>query len=191
MSGHRVAWGDLVALEPTPDELTAAAPALADAYNDPHNAPLMGHVDALTAADVVDHYGDLDDEGAHAFLLTQHGELVGDGDFRDLDDDAGDAEFAIMVAARASQGRGLGTRFAIMLHAFGFGVLGLRKVYVAIVPQNAGSLRLFEKLGYRPDDSDRARDFADDPSDRTFSLDRATFEELHAGALAEIEIAPR
>jgi RimJ/RimL family protein N-acetyltransferase len=191
MPGHRVTWGDLVATEPTPAEVEAAAPDLAAAYNDPHNAPLMGHVDALTAADVVDHYGDLDDEGAHAFLLQRHGELVGDGDFRDLDEDAGDAEFAIMVATRASQGKGLGTRFAIMLHAFGFGVLGLRRVYVAIVPHNAGSLRLFEKLGYRRDDSERAREFADDPNDRTFSLDRATFEELHAAALAEIEIAPR
>ena len=191
MSGHRVAWGDLVAIEPTPDEVKAAAPALAAAYNDPHNAPLMGHVDALTAHDVVDHYADLDDEGAHAFLLQRGGELVGDGDFRDLDDDTGDAEFAIMVAARATQGKGLGTHFAIMLHAFGFGVLGLRTVYVAIVPHNAGSLRLFEKLGYRRDDSPRAREFADDPHDLTFSLDRATFEDLHAAALAEIEIAPR
>ena len=41
-----------------------------------------------------------------------------------------------MIAARATQGRGLGARFAIMLHAFGFGPLGLDRIYVGIVPAN-------------------------------------------------------
>ncbi len=190
MPRHRVVWGDLAAIEPTPEEVAAAAPALAAAYNDPHNAPLMGHVDALTADDAMDHYADLADEGAHAFLLYERGELAGDGDLRDLDEEARDCEMAIMIAARASQGRGLGTRFAIMLHAFAFRALELSRVYVAIVPRNYASRRMFEKLGYVLDDSDRARELAE-PGDLTFSLERSVFETLHRAALAEIEITPR
>jgi RimJ/RimL family protein N-acetyltransferase len=187
MPRYRVVWGDLAAVEPTPDEVAAAAPALAAAYNDPHNAPLMGHVDALTAGDVLDHYADLADEGGRAFLLYEHGVLAGDGDLRDLDDESRDCELAIMVAARASQGRGLGTRYAIMLHAFAFRALELARVYVAIVPQNYASRRMFEKLGYLPDDGDRARELAE-PGDLTFCLERSVFETLHRVSLAEIEI---
>jgi RimJ/RimL family protein N-acetyltransferase len=190
MPRHRIVWGDLAAIEPTPEEVAAAAPVLGAAYNDPHNAPLMGHVDALTAGDVMDHYADLADEGAHAFLLYEAGELAGDGDLRDLDDEARDCEMAIMIAARASQGRGLGTRYAIMLHAFAFRALALARVYVAIVPRNYASRRMFEKLGYVLDDGDRARELAE-PGDLTFSLERSVFETLHRVALAEIEISPR
>jgi len=96
-----------------------------------------------------------------------------------------------MVAARAAQGRGLGTRFAIMLHAYAFQTLGLARVFVAIVPANVASIRLFAKLGYAPDDSPRARDFADDETDLTFSVDRATFEARCADAIAAIRITPR
>jgi RimJ/RimL family protein N-acetyltransferase len=186
---HRIVWGDLVAFEPTPDEVAAAAPALAAAYSDAHNAPLMGHTAPLEPADVIDHYADLADEGARAFLLHDRGVLAGDGDLRDIDDGA--AELAILIAARAAQGKGLGTRFAIMLHAFAFRVLGLTRVYVAIVPANAASLRLFARLGYQPDDSPAARDYADEPSDLTFSLERAAFEQRHAAELSAIEITPR
>ena len=192
MPRHRASWttdaGILVALEPTEDEVAAVAPILAAAYNDPHNAPLMGHTEPLDADDVIDHYADLSDDGARPFLLFQGDELAGDADLRGLEDGA--AEFAIMVAARASQGRGLGTRFAIMVHAFGFRVLALERIYVAIVPANVASQRLFARLGYRADDSAAARAFADEDDDLTYSIDRASFEAAHAAALAEISIAP-
>jgi RimJ/RimL family protein N-acetyltransferase len=190
MARYRIEWttelGELVACEPTEAEVAAVAPELAAAYSDPHNAALMGHVELLDADDVVDHYGDLIDEGAHAFLLHHDGALAGDADVREIDDGA--AEFAIMVGPRAAQGRGLGTRFAVMLHAFAFRVLGLSRLYVAIVPANAASLRLFDKLGYRPDSSPAARDYADDPDDMTFSVERATFERLQALSLAQIRM---
>ncbi len=192
MPRYRVEWatdaGPLAAVEPTEDEVAAVAPALAAAYSDPHNAPLMGHTEPMGADDVIDHYADLADGGARAFLLFQGDELAGDADLREIE--AGAAEFAIMVAARASQGRGLGTRFAILVHAFGFRTLELERIYVAIVPANVASQRLFARLGYQADDSAAARAFADEPDDLTFSIDRATFEAAHAAARAEIAIAP-
>ncbi len=181
----RLELDDLSIVEPTPDEVHAHARDLAAMYNDDHNRAMMGH-DAMTEADVVAHFDEMRRDGARTLLFFQGETLVGDGDLRGMA--AGAAELAIMIGARATQGRGLGTRFALMLHAFAFRVLGLERVYVGIVPGNLASRRLFDKLGYREDASDEARAYADDESDVTTSTDRASFEARHAAALDAIRI---
>ena len=86
---------------------------------------MMGHdEEPHTAGDVVAYYEQLRIEGGRPFLLYMDGVLMGDADFRNIAGVRG--EFAIMIGGRASQGRGLGTRFALMLHAFGYDVLGPR-----------------------------------------------------------------
>jgi RimJ/RimL family protein N-acetyltransferase len=96
-----------------------------------------------------------------------------------------------MIGARAAQGRGLGTRFATMLHAFAFEVLDLARVYMSVIPANAASQRLFAKLGYQPDDSPEARAFADDETDLTMSVARRPFELLWQHELAAIRLHER
>ena len=189
----RIEWmhGDhhWVANEPTDEEVIANSAALAAAYNDPHNAPLMGHTDAMSVDDVIEHYRDMRADGARQFLLFANGEFVGDADLRDIEH--GHAEFAIMVASRATQGRGLGTRFALMINAFGFVQLGLHTIVVAVLPANVGSRRLFDKLGYVVDDSAMARAHADEDIDITMSTTRTAFEQRHAGELEQITFAKR
>jgi RimJ/RimL family protein N-acetyltransferase len=178
------AQGDelLTALEPTDDELRRAAPALAVAYNDGHNRVMMGHDDEPhTAGDVIAYYEELRIEGGRPFLLYMDGVLMGDADFRNIADVKG--EFAIMIGSRGSQGRGLGTRFALMLHAFGYDVLGLERIYISVIPANAASRRLFEKLGYQPDDSPEARALIDEESDLTMSLARSAFDRTRVAAV--------
>jgi RimJ/RimL family protein N-acetyltransferase len=181
--------GELVAIEPRHDELVALAGALAAAYNDPHNAPLLGHTDDVDEGDVIDHYEDVAAAGGHNFLVLLDGALVADSDLRKVGDGA--AEFAFLVASPAAQGKGLGTRIATMIHMFGFTRLGLDRIYASIIPDNTASRRVFEKLGYRVDDSPAARAYADEPGDITMAIDRLTFERLHAPAMAEIRIAVR
>jgi RimJ/RimL family protein N-acetyltransferase len=171
----------LRAVEPTRAEVADAAARLASFYNDPHNRAMLAHEEDLSARDVVAHYRALAREGARAFFLEVDGRLVGDGDLRNVNRQR--AEAAILVGDRSMQGRGLGTRFGVMLHAFAFQTLKLRRTYASIIPANAGSLRLFEKLGYRQDPSRLARRFADERSDVTLSLDAERFQQLH-GALA-------
>jgi RimJ/RimL family protein N-acetyltransferase len=189
--------GELRALEPTPAEVVAHAAALAAAYSDPHNAPLMDHAEPLSAADVIEHYAGLVEEGGRPFLLFVGGELAGDADLRGIQPgpDGPTAEFAIMVAARAAQGKGLGTRFALMLHKLGYGApplgLGLARIYVGIVPQNTGSRRLFEKLGYRPDHGSVARGYVDEDDDLSLSLGAAEFARDQAARVAAVEVAAR
>jgi RimJ/RimL family protein N-acetyltransferase len=179
----------LRAVEPTRRELAEAAARLASFYNDPHNRAMLAHDEDLSARDVVAHYGALAREGARAFFLELEGRLVGDADLRNVNRQR--AEAAILVGDRSMQGRGLGTRFGIMLHAFAFDTLKLRRTYASIIPANAGSLRLFEKLGYRPDESRLARRFADEPSDVTLSLDADRFRSLHGAVAARVLSAPR
>lgn len=189
----RIDWttdaGQLAAIEATLDEVSAHAAALADGYNHPANAELMGHTEPLEPGEVIESYAELIEEGGRAFLLFRDGELVGDGDLRHLH--GGGAEFAFMIGAPSAQGKGLGTRFAIMIHAFGFREAGLDHIYASIVPHNIASRRVFEKLGYVVDDGPTARSFADEPGDIVMAIDRPTFERTHAAALAQIRIAMR
>lgn len=177
----RVEWSVggavLAAVEPTPAEVAAAAETLSDAYNDPHNRVMMANTTEMSAADVAAHYAAMREAGARPFLLFRDGALAGDADLRHIG--GGRAELAILVAARAAQGRGLGTRFALMLHAVAFRALDLQRVYVSIVPGNVASRRLFEKLGYHQDDSPEARAYADDATDVSLSIARSDFERAH------------
>jgi RimJ/RimL family protein N-acetyltransferase len=182
----------LSAIEPTDDEIVQATPALAAFYNEEHNRRMMAHEESLDEDDVADYYHELRAEGGRPFLLTlggAGGALMGDADLRNIEGSTG--EFAIMIGARAAQGRGFGTRFAIMLHAFAFQVLDLARVYMSVIPTNPASQRLFAKLGYEPDDSPDARAFADEATDITMSLARAPFEARWAAELAAVKLFER
>ncbi|MGE0549111.1 MAG: GNAT family N-acetyltransferase [Kofleriaceae bacterium] len=191
MSGPRfeIEWsapaGLLRAIEPTHDEVANHASALTAAYNDPLNAPMLGHDAELSRDDVLEHYAKLRDQRAHAFLLFCDGALAGDADLRGIA--GGAAEFAFMIAMPSAQGKGLGTAFATMVHAFGFSRLALDAIYASIIPANTASRRAFDKLGYSVDVSPAARQYAD-PGDVTMSIGRDTFERVHGSKLASIRI---
>ena len=190
---YRIRWstptGELLAIEPHRDEVAQHAALLAAAYNDPHNAALLGHTEAMTEADVIAHYAEVSEDGGHNFLVFRNGQLVADADLRGVADGA--AEFAFMVAAVAAQGQGLGTKTATMIHAFAFAQLRLDRVYASVVPENVASRRVLEKLGCTVDPSPAARSYADDPGDIVMVIDRPAFEHLHAPQMAEIQIAVR
>ena len=173
--------------EPSPEDVERYADVLACAYNDPKNAALLGHVDEMTRDDVIEHYAALADDG-RPFLLFDGGALAGDGDLRGINPKVGAAELSFLIGSPAAQGKGLGTRFALLLTTFGFRVLGLSTIFASVVPQNVASLRVFEKLGFWLDDSVLGRSFAEEPSDRVLAIDRAAFDRLHSDTIAAIMI---
>jgi RimJ/RimL family protein N-acetyltransferase len=187
--------GGLSAVEPAPEEIRVASPLLASYYNDEHNRRMLDHQALLSTEDVVACYADLRRAGGRPLLLHRAGTLMGDADVRRIETRAGAArktgELAIMMGARAAQGRGLGTRYAIMLHAFAFQVLAIDRAYVSIIPGNVASRRLFDKLGYAVDDSPAARAFIDEASDVTMSVERAGFEARWRAELASLRITRR
>jgi RimJ/RimL family protein N-acetyltransferase len=195
MRGWAIDWqrdGEpLRIIEPTDAEVARAAPRLAAFYNDPHNRRLLANTVELSEADVIDFYGSCRASGGHPLLLWREGGLVGDADLRRVDHARGTAEFAILIGDRPQQGRGLGTSFAVMAHAFAFATLHLQRLYIAIVADNAGSRRLFEKVGYEPDDSALARASADASDDLTLSCSRERFESLWGRETVDVRASPR
>lgn len=181
-----VTWNELSAIEPTLDEVRAHAGALSRAYNDPRNAPLLGHTAVLSETEVIEVYESMFEDGARPFLLFRDGAFAGDGDLRGFA--GGCAEFAFLIASPDAQGKGLGTRFATMIHAFGFATLGLERIFASVVPQNVASRRVFEKLGYVEVTGEAARDYGD-AGDVVLALDRDTF--AAGSSLAQIAIAAR
>jgi len=173
--------------EPRDEEVWAVAPRLANFYNEPNNRRLLANTVDLTAADVAEFHAQVRAGGGRTLLLWRGDELMGDADFRHVDLAAGSAEFAILIGDRATQGQGLGTRFATMAHALAFASLPLGRVYVSIVAGNVASLRLFEKLGYQPDDGPAARAGADDATDVTLSVTPEAFRAARAAELAGIQ----
>jgi RimJ/RimL family protein N-acetyltransferase len=186
----RAEWADargtLAAIEPTPDDVRARASELARAYNDEHNSAMMANTAEFAEDDVLAHYEAMTEEGARQFFLYDGGSFVGDADVRNIANGAG--ELAILIAPRASQGKGLGTRFAILLHVVAFRALALERLYVTILPENAASLRVFEKIGYRVDTSPEARSYVDDERDVSMSIAKGEFERAHEVARGEIRI---
>ena len=178
-----ITWNELTAIVPTTDELADHAAELAAAYNDPRNASLLGHTSFLSPADVITHYAALQPPHGYGFLLLRDGALAGDGDLRGIA--RGEGEFAFLVTDPNAQGKGLGTRFATMIHAFAFRDLRLDRIYATVIPANTASLRVFDKLGYIRDDG---TSYGDD-GDVVLRVDRERFVQQHAKALAEIAIA--
>ncbi len=183
------AQGRLCAFEPILSEVLAAAPLLAAFYNDSHNAAMMTSTQEANADDVVEIFHAMRAAGDRPFLLEQDGELMGDADFRHVQ--GAEAEFAILVGPRVQQKRGLGTRFAAMLHAAAVQVMGFERIYATVIPQNIASRRMLEKLGYQLDPSPRAASFADTEDDIAMSIDLFQFQRTHADLLTQVVITPR
>ena len=183
--------GRLDAREPTRAEVEAAAATLSAWYNETHNRSMMSNETEMDPDEVLEHFDGVWEEGGRNFLLYAEGRLMGDADLRHVDTTTRTAEFAIMIGERNVQGRGYGTRFALMLHALAFTTLHLERIYVSIIPANRGSLRLFEKLGYQSDNSPAARAYVDEPDDVTLSFAHADFVRLHGASIGQLEVAPR
>lgn len=191
-----ILWPDgsdvLRATEPAEAEISAAADSLAAWYSEDHNLSMMGNTAVISPAEVIAHLSDQRQHGVRYFLLYCGAELVGDADFRHIGAPVADgAEYAIMIGSRAKQGHGLGGRFGVLLHAFARKVLNLQRVYVAILPGNLPSQRMFTKFGYCIDNGPMARAYAESSTDVTMSLDLSAWELLHGAACQQMTMAPQ
>ena len=184
----RTQVGTFRVYEPTAREVAEIASRLAAYYTEPHNRAMMAHEADLTPEDVVEHFQRVNTDG-RGLLLELDGRLMGDADLRHVAGTEG--ETAIMIGDRSTQGKGLGTRFGLMIHAIAFQAVGLERVYVSIIPANRASQRLFEKLGYVRDNGPKARGYADEDDDVTMSVTRAMVVQKHGEALSEIEVRER
>ena len=83
---------------------------------------------------------------AFAIALQGNGPLIGNCRLKRTRDDPGQADIAYFLSRR-HWGRGYATEIVRALIDYGFGTLGLRRIYGLCVPENVASRRVMEKAG--------------------------------------------
>jgi len=84
-----------------------------------------------------------------AVCLADSGQLVGMVSLTRIDYLHRNAEYNAMVGERDSQNRGIGTAATRAMVRHGFLDLNLHRIYVSILRDNVGSIRMCEKAGFR------------------------------------------
>lgn len=98
-----------------------------------HGRWLTNHVDAGKAAQ---------------FIICADGVDVGSVFLRDIDHVHHKAEFGIFIGDDAQTGKGVGTKAATQIVAYGFEKLGLHKIFLRVLADNAGAVHCYEKAGF-------------------------------------------
>jgi RimJ/RimL family protein N-acetyltransferase len=83
-------------------------------------------------------------------IISADGGFLGMAGIVDLDLDAREGEIGYMVA-EAARGRGVAGRALRLITDWALGDLGLQRIELLIAVDNAGSIRVAERVGYRRD----------------------------------------
>lgn len=86
--------------------------------------------------------------GASAGAVSRHRE-IGSVYLRDIDREKGEAEYGIFIGESDALGLGYGTQAAKQMLAYGFGELGLKKIFLRLLKDNPRALKSYEKAGFR------------------------------------------
>jgi RimJ/RimL family protein N-acetyltransferase len=84
-----------------------------------------------------------------AICLADSNQLVGMVSLTRIDHVHRHAEYNAVVGERGSQNRGIGTAATKAMVRHGLFDLNLHRIYVSILCENAGSIRMCEKAGFR------------------------------------------
>jgi RimJ/RimL family protein N-acetyltransferase len=87
------------------------------------------------------------------------GELVGYVALRDVTPESRHAELDLVIGERSAWGQGLGTDTAKAACAFAFDAVGLHRVSLWVLAENAAAVRAFEKAGFEHEGTARERFF--------------------------------
>lgn len=87
------------------------------------------------------------------------GELVGYVALRDVTPESRHAELDLLIGERSAWGQGLGTDTARAACAFAFDAVGLHRISLWVLAENAAALRVGEKAGFEREGTARERFF--------------------------------
>ena len=74
---------------------------------------------------------------------------IGSVYLRDIDREAGTAEYGVFIGEKDALGQGYGTAAAKLAVAYGFETLHLKKIFLRFLEDNAGAEKSYEKAGFR------------------------------------------
>lgn len=79
----------------------------------------------------------------------QTGTEIGSVYLRDIDREKGEAEYGVFIGEEKALGQGYGTQAAKLALDYGFGELGLKKIFLRLLEDNVKALGSYEKAGFR------------------------------------------
>jgi diamine N-acetyltransferase len=88
-------------------------------------------------------------ERRYAICLADSGEHIGNVYLLGIDPRAGQAEFHVFIANAAQRGHGYGGAALHRALSIAFGELGLERVTLSVLEDNARAIALYEKFGFR------------------------------------------
>lgn len=74
---------------------------------------------------------------------------IGSVYLRDIDREKGEAEYGVFIGESDALGRGYGTQAAERMLDYGFGTLGLKKIFLRLLEDNEKALKSYAKAGFR------------------------------------------
>lgn len=83
------------------------------------------------------------------FIICVDDREIGSVYLRDIDREAGTAEYGIFIGEREAFGHGYGTAAAKQALAYGFETLHLQKIFLRLLEDNEGARKSYEKAGFR------------------------------------------
>jgi UDP-4-amino-4,6-dideoxy-N-acetyl-beta-L-altrosamine N-acetyltransferase len=83
------------------------------------------------------------------YVIEEGGQPAGTIGLAHIDWDNGRAEYGILIGEPNARGRGLAASASRQLLREAFGSLGLSRIYLHVLPDNAAAIRLYERLGFR------------------------------------------
>lgn len=94
--------------------------------------------------------GILPQESGEGGVCMQDGDReIGSVYLRDIDREAGTAEYGVFIGEEAALGRGYGTAAALLAVDYGFETLRLQKIFLRFLEDNTGARKSYEKAGFR------------------------------------------
>ena len=82
-------------------------------------------------------------------ICLSDGRQIGSVYLRDIDREAGTAEYGIFIGEEDALGRGYGTEAAKQALSYGFTELKLRKIFLRFLADNIGAEKSYENAGFR------------------------------------------
>lgn len=74
---------------------------------------------------------------------------IGSVYLRDIDREKGEAEYGVFIGESDALGKGYGTQAAKRMLDYGFGKLGLKKIFLRLLEDNLRALKSYEKAGFQ------------------------------------------
>jgi len=82
-------------------------------------------------------------------LENKNKKLIGSTSLMKIDNDNKNAEFGIVIGDKSYWGKGIGAESARLISGFGFNVMGLNSIYLAVDEANKAGQKAYKRAGFK------------------------------------------